>query len=162
MVDNNTSALASLEDTLDLYFGQKAPAMPPNIKELLVRFAPWVTLVLLLITLPAVLIVLGLGALAAPLAFLAGPDAGVSYGITYTLAMVILGVSVVLEALSIPGLLRRTRQGWRYAYWATLVSIAGNLIRFNIVSALLTALVGFYILFQIRSYYGKTANLART
>jgi hypothetical protein len=160
----NTTAPASagLEDTLDLYFGQKAPSMPDNVKELLVRFAPWVTLVLLLITLPAVLIALGLGALAAPLAFLIGPGYGVSYGVTYTLGMIILGVSVLLEALSIPGLFKRSRQGWRYAYYATLVGIAGNLIGLNITSAIVSALVGFYILFQIRPYYGKQPELART
>jgi len=150
---NNASALASLEETLDLYFGQKAPAMPPNVKELVVKFAPWITLVLLLITLPAVLIVLGLGALAAPLAFLVGPGTGVTYGFTYTVSMLILGVSVLLEALSLPGLFKRTRQGWRYAYYATLVSVVGSLIGFNIVSAIITALIGFYILFQIRPLY---------
>ena len=159
---NNASALASLEDTLDLYFGQKAPPMPPNVKELLVKCAPWVTLVILVITLPAVLIALGLGALAAPLAFLIGPGYGVSYGVTYTVAMLILGISVVLEALSIPGLFRRTRQGWRFAYYATLVSVVGSLIGLNIVSAMVSALVGFYILFQIRPYYGAQPELART
>lgn len=158
----NTAAPVSLEETLNLYFGQKAPAMPENVKELLVRFAPWVTLVLLLITLPAVLIALGLGALAAPLAFLIGPGYGVSYGITYTVGMVILGVSVLLEALSLPGLFKRSRQGWRFAYYATIVSIVGNLIGFNFLSALVGAVVGFYILFQIRSYYGEHGHYART
>jgi hypothetical protein len=61
--------------------------MPPNVKELLVRFAPWVTLVLLLITLPAVLVVLGLGTLAAPLGFLVGSGYSVGYGISYTVAV---------------------------------------------------------------------------
>jgi hypothetical protein len=158
----NTAAPVSLEETLNLYFGQKAPAMPANVKELLVRFAPWVTLVLLLITLPAVLIALGLGALAAPLAFLIGPGYGVSYGITYTVGMVILGVSVLLEALSIPGLFKRTRQGWRFAYYATIVSVVGSLIGFNFLSALVSAVVGFYVLFQIRSYYGEQGHYART
>ena len=156
------SAPASLEETLNLYFGEKAPAMPPNVKELLVKFAPWITLFILVITLPAVLIALGLGALAAPLAFLIGPGYGVGYGVTYTVAMVILGVSVLLEALSIPGLFKRTRQGWRYAYWATLVSVVGSLIGLNIVSAIVSAVVGFYILFQIRSYYGVQSDYART
>jgi hypothetical protein len=158
---NDASMLGSLENTLDLYFAQKAPAMPPNIKELLVRFAPWVTLVILLITLPAVLIVLGLDALAAPLAFLVGPGYGVSYGFTYTVSMIVIGLSVILEALSVPGLFKRTRQGWRYAYYATLVSIVGSLIGLDLMSALLTALVGFYLLFQIRSYYGQP-EYART
>jgi hypothetical protein len=159
---NNASALASLEDTLDLYFGQKAPAMPANVKELLVKFAPWVTLLILLITLPAVLIALGLGALAAPLAFLIGPGYGVTYGVTYTISMVIIGLSVLLEALSVPGLFQRSRQGWRYAYYATLVSVVGNLIGMNITGAIVSALVGFYILFQIRSYYGAHGEYART
>jgi hypothetical protein len=156
------SVSASLEETLDLYFGQKAPAMPSNVKELLVRFAPWVTLVILLITLPAVLIALGLGALAAPLAFLIGPGYGISDGVTYTISMLILGVSVLLEALSLPGLFKRTRQGWRYAYYATLVSVVGSLIGLNIVSAIVSAVVGFYILFQIKSYYGAKSEYART
>jgi hypothetical protein len=155
---NNASTLAMLEDTLDLYFGQKAPALPPNVKELFVRFAPWVTLVLLLITLPAVLIALGLGALAAPLAFLVGPGYGVSYGVTYTVAMVILGVSVVLEAMSLPGLFKRTRQGWRLAYYGVLVNIVGSLIGLNLVSALISAIVGFYILFQVKPLYGVQAQ----
>ena len=150
----NASTLATLEDTLDLYFGQKAPPMPLNVKELFVRFAPWVTLVLLIITLPAVLIALGLGALAAPLAFLVGPGYGVSYGVTYTLAMIILGVSVLLEALSIPGLFKRSRQGWRFAYYAVLVNVVGSLIGFNFVGAIVSAVVGFYILFQVKPLYG--------
>lgn len=157
----NTASAASLEETLNLYFGQKAPAMPANVKELLVKFAPWITLFILVITLPAVLIALGLGALAAPLAFLIGPGYGVSYGVTYTVSMVILGASVLLEALSLPGLFKRTRQGWRYAYYATLVSVVGSLIGLNIVGAIVSAVVGFYILFQIRPYYGRP-DYART
>jgi len=153
----NASTLATLEETLELYFGQKAPAMPPNVKELFVRFAPWVTLVLLLITLPAVLIALGLGALAAPLSFLFGPGYGVAYGVTYTVAMLILGISVVLEAMSLPGLFKRTRQGWRLAYYGLLVNIVGSLIGFNFVSAVVSAIVGFYILFQIKPLYGVRA-----
>ena len=156
---NNASTLATLEETLDLYFGQKAPAMPPNVKELVVRFAPWVTLVLLIITLPAVLIALGLGALAAPLSFLIGPGYGVAYGVTYTVAMLIIGISVVLEAMSLPGLFKRTRQGWRFAYYAVLVNVVGSLIGFNFVSAIISAVVGFYILFQIRPLYGSPARV---
>jgi hypothetical protein len=150
----NKSNMATLEETLDLYFGQKAPALPSNIKELLVRFAPWITLILLILTLPLVLIALGLGALAAPFAFLAGPAYGVSYGVNYTIAMIVIAVSLVFEALSIPGLFRRTAQGWRYSFYATLVSILGSLVNFQVGSALLTALIGFYVLFQIKSYYG--------
>jgi hypothetical protein len=148
------SALAMLDETLDLYLVQKAPALPDNLKELLVRFAPWITLVLLIMTLPLVLLALGLGALAAPLAFLVGPGFGIGYGASYTLSMLFVAVSFVLEAMSIPGLFGRTAQGWRYAYYATLVSVVGSLVGFNIIGAIVGGLIGFYLLFQIRSYYG--------
>lgn len=150
---NNQSALASLEDTLDLYLVKKAPSLPSNIKELLVKLAPWLTLILLILSLPLILVAFGLGALVAPFAFMAGPTYGVSYGLTYTLSMVVLAVSLLFEALSIPGLFSRSVSGWRYAYWAALVGVVANLLSFNIVGGLISALIGFYILFQIRSYY---------
>jgi hypothetical protein len=159
---NTVASPAGLEETLDLYFNQKAPQLPAEIKELLVRFAPWITLVLLLITLPLVLVALGLGALVAPFAFLIGPGYGISYGVTYTISMLIIAVSLVLEALSIPGLFQRTRQGWRYAYWAMVVNVVGSLIGLNILSAIVSAVIGFYLLFQVRSYYGEHATPART
>jgi hypothetical protein len=150
----NASTLATIEENLDLYFAQKAPPLPDNIKELLVKIAPWATLVLLIIALPFVLFALGLGALAAPFAFLAGPTAGVSYGLTYTLSALVIAVSIVFEAMSIPGLFARSAQGWRYAYYATLVSVVGNIIGLNLASAIIGGLIGFYFLFQIKSYYG--------
>ena len=105
-------------------------------------------------TLPLVLFALGLGALVAPFAFLIGPGYGINYGMTYTLSMLVLLVCVALEAMSIPGLFARSARGWRYAYYATLVSVAANLIGFNIVGAIVGGLIGFYLLFQIKSYYG--------
>jgi hypothetical protein len=148
------SALATLDETLDLYLRQKAPALPDNIKELIVQFAPWITLVVLILTLPLVLFAFGLGAIVAPLAFLAGPGFGISYGATYLLSMLIVAVSLALAAMSIPGLFKRSASGWQYAYYATLVGVVGNLIAFNVVGAIISGLIGFYVLFQIKSYYG--------
>lgn len=152
----NASTLDTIEENLDLYFAQKAPPLPENIKELLVTIAPWATLILLIVTLPFVLFALGLGAIVAPLAFLGGPSAGLSYGLAYTLSALVMGVSIVLDAMSIPGLFKRSAQGWRYAYYATLVSVVGNLLGFNLVSAIVGGAIGFYFLFQIKSYYGAS------
>lgn len=153
MANGNKSSLEQLEETLDLYFAKKAPSLPTNIKDLIVQFAPWITLIMLIVSLPLVLFALGLGAIVAPFAFLAGPTYGVSYGLTYTLSMVVLAVSLVLEAMSIPGLMSRKYAGWKYAYWAILVGVVANLVSFNIVGGIISALIGFYILFQIKSYY---------
>jgi hypothetical protein len=142
-------SLKSLEDTLDLYFGQKAPAMPTNIKELIVNLAPWLTLILGLLSLPAILFVFGLGTLLAPFSFLGGVRAGFNYG----LSMIVLAVSVVLEFLSIPGLFKRSRQGWNFVYYSALVNALYNIVSFNLGGLIIGALISFYVLFQVREYY---------
>lgn len=142
-------SLKSLEETLNLYFGQKAPVMPTNIKELVVNLAPWLTLIFGLLSLPAILFVFGLGTLLAPFSFLGGVRAGFNYG----LSMIVLAISVVLEFLSIPGLFKRSRQGWNLVYYSALISALYNLVSFNLGGLIIGALISFYILFQVREYY---------
>jgi hypothetical protein len=66
-----------------------------------------------------------------------------------------LGVvlSFVLMAAALPGLFARRMSGWRLAFYAELISAAAAVLSLAIVSGLLTALIAFYILFQIRSLY---------
>lgn len=149
MATSNSSPLAQLEETLDLYFGKKAPALPANVKEVIVKFAPWITLVLVVMSLPAVLALLGIGALLTPLSYLGGANSGFSY----MLSLIFLAVSVLLEALSIPGLFKRTKQGWNFVFYSSLVSILSNVVNFNLSSLVIGTLVSFYFLFQIKSYY---------
>lgn len=143
------SSLNQLEVTLEEYFVKKAPTIPENIKEIIVNFAPWITLVILIITLPAVLFVFGLGTLLAPFSFLGGIQAGFSY----TLSMIVLAISLVLEALAIPGLFKRSKGGWNLVFYASIINAVSNLISFNIVSLIIGTLITWYILFQVKSYY---------
>lgn len=138
-----------LNETLELYLVKKAPALPPGAKEVIVKFGPWITLVLLILALPAVLVLFGLGTFLAPFAYLGG----VGLGTSYTVSLVILAVSLVLEALAIPGLFNRTKQGWNFIYYSTLVSFVSSIMGANPIGAIVSVLIGLYILFQIRSYY---------
>lgn len=148
------AGLGQLEETLDLYLVKKAPfQLPANAKELIVKIAPWATLIILIITLPLVLLAFGLGALVAPFSFLAGPQYGVAYGTSYVISMVVLAVALIMEALAIPGLFARSMKGWRLVYYSTLISLVSSLIQFNIFGGLFSALIGLYFLFQIKSYY---------
>lgn len=156
MATNNQNlqqSLGGLEKTLNEYFGKKAPQLPGNVKDIIVALAPWFTLIGLIITLPLVLVALGLGAIVGPLSFLAGPQAGVAFGVNYTVSMVILAVALVLQAMAVPGLFARSVKGWRFAYWSTLVSLLSNLVSFNIGGAILGAVISFYFLFQVRDRY---------
>lgn len=141
--------LSSLEEMLNEYLGKKAPQLPANIKEAIVQYSPWITLVLLLLSLPAVLVLFGVGTLGMPFSYMGG----VQYGMTYTISLVILAVTLVLEGLAIPGLMNRKKSGWNFVFYATLLGIVSNLISMNFGSLILGALLPLYILFQIRSYY---------
>lgn len=148
------SSLGKLEDTFNEWFVTKAPfQLPKGLKEFIVAVAPWVTLVVMVLTLPLVLFALGLGAIVAPFAFLGGPAYGVTYGFNYTLSMIVLAVVVVLELLALPGLFKRSIKAWRLVYWAMLVSFISSLVSFNIISGIISAVIGLYFLFQVREYY---------
>lgn len=143
------SGVNQLESTLEEYLVKKAPALPENVKELIVKFAPYITLIMLIMALPAVLVLFGIGALLTPFSYMGGVNAGM----TYTVSMVVLAVSLVLEALAIPGLFKRTKQGWNLVFYSALVSAVSSLVSFNIVNLVIGTLISLYFLFQVKSYY---------
>ena len=143
------SYLKQLEDLLSEYLVKKAPALPANIKEAIVNFAPWVTLVVLILTLPVVLAVFGLGAFFAPFSFLGGITAGTNYLLTILFS----GVQLVLEAMAIPGLFKKSRAAWNLVFYAALVGAVQNIVTFNLGGLLIGTLLSLYILFQVREYY---------
>ena len=144
------SGLGRLESTLEVYFVDKAPfQLPAGAKEFIVKYGPWITLILLILTLPALLLAFGLGALVARFAFLGGLQAGVSYGV----GMIFSAVILVMEAFAIPGLLKRKLGGWRLMYWAALLGAVENLISFNLGGLIIGTLLSLYIIFQVKSYY---------
>lgn len=145
---NNISALASLETTLDTYLVTKAPRLPENWREVFVKFLPWVTLVLLVLALPALLLLLGVGTFLLPFSFMGGVAAGGAF----TVGLVVSIVSLVLEVMALPGLFNRKRQGWVFIYWATLVGVLSSLLSFSISGVLFSAL-WLYLIFQVKNYY---------
>ena len=146
------AGLGQLEATLNEYFGKKAPALPANIKEVIVKIAPWLTVLGVVLSIPALLTLLGLGGLVAVTSPLAGVE-GVKAGWGYMVSMVFLVVIVVLEGLAIPGLFARSRKGWTLIYYSVLVNVVSSIITLNIIGAALSLLVGGYFVFQVREYY---------
>ncbi len=150
MANNSVKGyLKQLEDILSDYLVKKAPALPTNIKEIIVKFAPWVTLILFIITLPVVLAFFGLGAILAPLSFFGG----MTVGTNYILTLIFSAVMLVLEALAIPGLFKRARGAWNLLFYSALVGALQNVVTFNLGGLIIGTLLGLYILFQVREYY---------
>lgn len=149
---NSKNPFAQLEETLDEYFGKKAPALPQNIKEIIVKIAPYLVIIGLIFTIPAIFVLLGLGSIATVLAPVGGAQSVASVP-TMWIGILLLIPVIILEAMAVPGLFSRKVVAWRYVFWAQIITIVSNLVQLNIVGGIISAIIGFYILFQVRGLY---------
>ncbi len=137
--------LKDVEKLGDEYLVEKAPfTIPQDIKDFIVKAAPYVTILGLIISLPAVLALLGIGVMAAfvPVA-----------GIIVFFSMALTGIAFVLQAMAIKPLFARAKKGWLYTFYAGLLSFLAAILHGSIVWPIIGWLVGMYILFQVKSYY---------
>jgi hypothetical protein len=132
---------------LDFYLVKKAPIqIPEGAREWIVKFGPWITIVLLILTLPLLLVALGLGAVFVPFG-------GIGYATGFGVLTIFVIVEIGLMIAALPGLFARTMAGWRLLFYSHLVGIAHSVLSGNIVGGLLFGLIGLYILFQVRGLY---------
>ena len=140
---------------LDYYLVTKAPfQLPDAAKEAIVKYGPWIAIVLLLLGLPAILFLLGIGALIAPFA-------GAAYATSFTYTAIFLLVIFGLEIAALPGLFARKMQGWRLIFYARLIAIVSSLVSGLIINAIVGGVISLYILFQVRPLYeGRTQPIS--
>ena len=143
------SAISSLESTLETYLIDKAPGIPGNIKEIIVKFSPWLALIFFVLSLPAILFALGIGTIFTPFSYLGGLRAGMSY----TIGMIFTAAILVIEAMAIPGLFKRSLSAWKLLFYASLLSGIQALISFNLGGLIIGMGLSLYVLFQVKSYY---------
>lgn len=148
MSQTNGSPLDQLDTTLEEYLLHKAPIqIPPNIKEAIVKFAPWIVIIFTLLSLPVIFGALALTSLFSPIAYAAGVS------LYWVIPTIILIVSVICNLLALPGLFNRTMLGWKYTFYGELLSILSTLLSGNIAGAIVAGVLGLYILYQVKSYY---------
>jgi len=132
---------------LDFYLVKKAPFQIPDAgREWMVKFGPWIIIVLLVLTLPALLVVLGIGTAIMPFA-------GVGYAVGFGYASIFLLVEIGLRVAALPGLFARKMGGWNLLFYAQLVGFVFSLLVGSIVGGLVGLLISLYLLFQVRGLY---------
>jgi hypothetical protein len=132
---------------LDYYLLQKAPfQIPGNAKEWIVHYGPWITLVLLVLALPPLLIVLGMGAALMPFG-------GIAYATGFTYLTIVLIAQLGLMLAALPGLFARKMSGWRLLFYAQLLSFLFSLLSGSLVGAVVGVVLSMYLLFQVRPLY---------
>lgn len=135
--------------TIETWF-KKAPELPANIREVLVRIAPWLALIFGALGVLAGLSLLGLSPVAA--------ISGVKTSSLLLISSVFALVSSVLLLLAFPKLRKGELRGWKLLFWSEVVSVVSSILSLTTVNILVTVLVtliAFYLLFQIKPYYKK-------
>lgn len=142
--------IGQLEALLDEYMVKKAPfAIPMGGKEVIVKVAPYLIIVFAILGIPAILAGLGLSAMLTPLVMLGGS----AWGINTMISLVVSAIALVMEVVAVPGLFKRTNGGWRLVFYASIVSVIGNILSLNLVGGVIGALISWYILFQVKDMY---------
>lgn len=126
------------------------PHLPLNAREVLVKVAPYVALLLVIVGVADLFPLLGLGSLYS-MPWVWGYGYGWYGG--YTLHFIFLAVTTVLWGLAFSGLKARTLQGWQMALYAQLVAVAEHIVVGDLIGAIVVAAVGLYVLFEIKSMY---------
>ncbi len=138
--------------TMEQWFA-KAPALPKNARDILVKVMPWIALIFGVLGILGAIGGMGLLAATSPLAVMGGADTVSSYGTGFIASLIWLGSSVLLLA-AYPGLKSHSYKGWKLLFWSEVLSLVGAIVSISsILSGLIGALIGFYILFQIKSHY---------
>lgn len=136
-----------LDKILSKYLIKNAPPLPKEIKELLVKIAPFLAILAVIFGLPAIFTVFGIGAIMTPFAWVAGVYTG-----TFWFFWLLTLIQISLAGLSIKPLFTHSGHGWRLMYYSQLATIITTFNHFNIFSLIFT-LFSLYLLYQIKSSY---------
>ena len=131
---------------------EKLPALPKGADEFIVSVLPWLALIFGVISILSGVSVFGIGSLSTPYAALYGPGGYTAF----VIAGIILLAEGILMLLAFPKLRRKEVRGWNLMFWVLVLSIVSSLVSlsvFGIVWAVIGALIGYYFLYQIKSYY---------
>ncbi len=136
------------EEMMETWF-LKLPALPKNARQTLVNITPWIALIFGILGVLAGLAGFGILTAFSPLIAMGSGFNGAA--ITLVSAVLSLIASILL-LLAFPGTKKRKMQGWKMLFWSEIASIIGAIIVISL-SGVLFSLIGFYLLYQIKSYY---------
>lgn len=146
MAEKNTAnaLVVSLEKAYE-----KLPPLPVSVKDFIVLVAPWLALVFGILGVLGSLSAFGLSTVLSPLVALGG---GVGVATSLMVVSLIGLVESIMMLVSFPSLMKRKAFGWTLMFWAEVLAVVSSIVSFSVVGVVL-ALVWFYFIFQVKSYY---------
>lgn len=141
-----STSMTGMIDTVGEWFA-KLPALPKGGREFLVTITPWIALIFGgLGVLFGILALIGSSTLL-PFTTMAGANVGGGM-----IALVLGVASSALLLAAFPGTKNRKAGGWNFLFYSEAVSLLAQIVSISIFGIVVAA-IGFYIIFQIRSYY---------
>ena len=136
----------------------KLPSLPAGAREFMVTVAPWVALILgVLSLLGFVTALLGMGAVGG-----LAPYAGMGYGYggLFWIPLIFGLIEGVLWVLAFQPLRKHSVRGWNLLFWVFVLGLVGSLLSagfyfstFGLLWALIWLAIELYLLFQIKPSY---------
>ena len=129
------SQVLKLEEVLnDIYVTKSPLQLPPWFKEIIVRLLPLLTIILIPLLVFAIYI-----------SCFSTCDKNNNFGLSF--------IAWWFQFFSIWGLFRRKKSGWNLLFYASIFNVIGSAITLSIIGLVFSAIIGWYILFQVRSMY---------
>jgi len=154
---SDKEAMGFINKVGDLY--KTLPDLPKGLVEFLVKIAPYLALlsaVVILIFGPFIGL---LGTLASILTL------SPTYMVWVVLTVVVMLAEAALWIMAFKPLQNREMIGWIYMFWAMALGVvmgAVDLLNGNagsLIGSVISALIGYYVLFQMKPFYGKMAEM---
>ncbi len=141
------SLFPQIEVLGEQYFVKKAPfQLSGSTKEWIVKYGPYITMVIIILAIPTLLVLLGITGVFLPFAFAAGAG-------SVWIGSISALITIALQIYALPHLFKRSKIGWNFLFYAALVSVVGALLNLDLIGFILGIVIDGYFLFQIRSYY---------
>lgn len=142
MAKKSTDWQQTLED-----FFMKFPSLPKGGRDFLVKLAPMFALVFGVLGILFSIGGLGIVGVLSPFMMMGGYSGG------SLLSVLAYLVSSVLMVVAFSGLRKKKLQGWMMLFWSEVVSFVGALLALSLIGGVVGAVISFYLLYQIKSYY---------
>jgi len=168
-------SIHKLEDKIEVWL-KPLPHLPTTWRKWLSGNVWWIVLVGVIIS------AFGIFSLFSALSFLTATtnyygavlqEAGVQvhgslWSVSIYISIALLVVTVVLEAMAISPLKTQNKKGWDLMFLAYLIGIASSVISallnleiMSLIGAAISAVIGAYFLFEIRSYFKLVATVKK-
>jgi len=145
----------------DLFTKKGLYQLPVGVKEWLVKWSPRLVIISVVLSVYSIIGALSMGAYLGKV----GAVFGVSLGLRYYLGLAVFGAQTIVIAAAFPGLKSRHKSGWKMLYYSTLISLVYAVISSislgGMIWSFLGSALGFYILFQVKSYYTEAGTAGK-